>query len=106
MGAFNKLGRLYEATDYVAVAAGQTTVAVGGLRSYIESITVIRASSTPQAVTLADGSTNILVTAVGAGGDTKPYSIPLGIRATSLSTGFKITTGASVAVVVVGKFSS
>ena len=39
MGDFDKRGGLYEATQYVTVAAGATTAAVGGLRSYLESVT-------------------------------------------------------------------
>jgi hypothetical protein len=35
-----------------------------------------------------------------------PYTVDLGIRATSLSTGFKITTGSAVSVIAIGKFST
>jgi len=35
-----------------------------------------------------------------------PYSVQLDIRATSPTTGFKITTGAAVSVIAVGKFSA
>ncbi len=35
----------------------------------------------------------------------QPYSVPLGIRATSASTGFKITTGAAVSAIAIGRFT-
>jgi hypothetical protein len=35
-----------------------------------------------------------------------PYTVQLGIRATSASTGFKITTGAAVSVIAVGRFTA
>jgi hypothetical protein len=34
-----------------------------------------------------------------------PYCVQLGIRATSLTTGFKLTTGASVSCIAVGRFT-
>jgi hypothetical protein len=56
-------------------------------------------------VTLSDGSTAIVsIPAAAHAVDPHPYYLPLRIRATSPTTGFKITTGASVAVVAVGKF--
>jgi hypothetical protein len=58
-------------------------------------------------VTIYDGSTAIVtVPAAAHGGQSAPYKVGLGIRATSATTGFKITTGASVSVIAVGKFSS
>jgi hypothetical protein len=35
-----------------------------------------------------------------------PYTVQLGIRATNAKTGFKITTGAAVSVLAVGRFSN
>jgi hypothetical protein len=111
MGDFTKLGGKWEASQYVTVAAGQTTAAVGGLRSYLESVTITPASSGAGAVTIYDGSTAIMTIPAIAGTGTGtqvqvPYRVGLGIRATSPTTGFKVTTGASVAVICVGRFSS
>jgi hypothetical protein len=62
-------------------------------------------------VTISDGSTAIVTIPALAGSGTGvqaqiPYWVKLGIRATSPATGFKITTGASVACLAVGKFST
>jgi hypothetical protein len=99
------------ATQYVTVAASQTTAPVGVINSYLESVTVIPASTAAGAVTILDGSTNIVVipTLAGTGTGTQvqvPYTVQLGIRATSASTGFKITTGAAVSVIAVGRFTA
>jgi hypothetical protein len=98
------------ATQYVTVAASQTTAPVGVAGCYLEKLTVVPASTAAGAVTLLDGSTNILVIPTVAGTGTgvqvpPPYTIDLGIRATSASTGFKITTGAAVSVLAVGRFT-
>ena len=107
MGDFDKKGTLWEATQYVTVAAGQTTAAVGGLRAYLESVTIIPVTTTGGAVTIYDGSTAIAtIPAVAHLGQSAPYNVRLGIRATNATTGFKITTGASGSVIAVGRFSS
>ena len=70
--------------------------------------TVKSSRSHPEfAVTILDGSTAIAtIPAVAALGQSAPYCVQLGIRATSPTTGFKITTGASVSVIAVGRFSN
>jgi len=97
-------GRSYgDAPVYKTVAASQTTAQICSEGGYIDTLTVVPASSTPQAVALLDGSTTLFTIPAGIGGDTKPYT--LFIHACSKSTGgFKITTGASVAVIVSGNF--
>jgi hypothetical protein len=54
MGMFNK-----PATQYVTVAASQTTAPVGVVGCYLESVTVIPATTASGAVTILDGSTAI-----------------------------------------------
>ena len=94
------------ATQYVTVAASQTTAPVGVVGCYLESVTIIPATTASGAVTILDGSTAIVsVPAAAALGQSAPYNLRLGIRATSASTGFKITTGALVAVIAVGRFT-
>ena len=94
------------ATQYVTVAASQTTAPVGVVGCYLESVTIIPATTASGAVTILDGSTAIVsVPAAAALGQSAPYNLRLGIRATSASTGFKITTAASVAVIAVGRFT-
>ena len=106
MGEFNKLGAAWEATQYVTVAAGVTTAAVGGLRSFLEAVTIVPGSTTAGAVTIFDGSTAIVTIPAGAhAAQGIPYRVTLGVRATNASTGFKITTGTSVTCIAVGRFS-
>ena len=57
MGDYSKMGKRWEASDYVAVAASQTTVAVGGIGSFLDSVTIIPATTASGAVTIYDGST-------------------------------------------------
>jgi hypothetical protein len=106
MGQFQK-----SATQYVTVAASQTTAPVGGINCYLESVTIIPASSAAGAVSILDGSTTIItiptLAATGTGTQVQvPYKVDLGIRATSASTGFKITTGAAVSCIAVGRFTA
>ena len=94
------------ATQYVTVAASQTTAPVGSIGCYLESVTIIPGTTASGAVTVLDGSTAILtIPAAAALGQSAPYQVSLGIRATSPTTGFKITTGASVTCLAVGRFS-
>ena len=95
------------ATQYVTVAASQTTAPVGGIGCYLESVTIVPATTASGAVTVYDGSTAIVsVPAAAALGQSAPYCLQLGIRATNASTGFKITTGASVSCIAVGRFTN
>jgi hypothetical protein len=93
MGNFSKYGKKFEASDY-AVAAPQTTAAVGSVGCFLESVTIIPATTASGAVTIFDGSTAIASVPAAALGQS------------DATTGFKITTGASVAVIAVGKFST
>jgi hypothetical protein len=100
-----------ECSMYKSIAASQTTaqisnISTGSPGDYIESITVIPASSAATTVVLFDGTTTVLSIPTNAGTGTgtacpQPYSIPLGIRATSR---FNITTGAAISCVVIGSW--
>jgi hypothetical protein len=95
------------ATQYVTVAASVTTAPVGVVGCYLESVTVIPVTTAGGAVTILDGSTAIVTIPAAANlGQSAPYKVDLGIRATSPTTGFKITTGASVSCIAVGRFSN
>jgi hypothetical protein len=88
--------------NYKSVAAGQTTSQICGQGGYLDTYTVVPASSGAAATSLLDGSTTIFTTPAFTGGaETKPYTLHLHIFAESTS-GFKVTTGASVAVLVSG----
>ena len=72
--------------------------------AYSDRITVIPGSSGTGTVQLLDGSTAVFTIPAVAHLDAKPYTLILGI--TNQSTlGFKVITGASVAVVVAGQFA-
>lgn len=99
MGAFpgNKF-------NYKIVAAAQTTAQICGEGGFIGSYTVIPASSGGGTTALLDGSTTIMTTPVHTGiAGSRPYTLVLNIFSEA-TEGFKITTGASVSVLVSGNF--
>lgn len=94
--------------SYETVAASQTATVLGGTGAtgdYISHILVIPTSTSPGVVTLLDNTTSINVFAGGASSITNlvPFVIPLGLK--SVSGPLKITTGANLSVVAVGKFT-
>lgn len=95
--------------EYETVAASQTAQvlgATGGVGDYIIGILVIPATLSPGVVTLLDGATSIALFVGGANSLTelKPFFIPLGLK--SVSGAWKITTGANVSVIGIGKFAA
>jgi hypothetical protein len=97
----------FSAGNYETVAASQTAQVMGstgGAGDYIDHILVIPASTSPGLVTLLDGATSIPVFVGGASSLSNlcPFPIPLGMTAV---TAWKITTGASVSCIGVGKFT-
>jgi hypothetical protein len=100
-----------ECSMYKSVGASATTAQIGNISTgspgdYIESITVIPASSGATTLVLLDGTTAVFSIPTNAGTGTgtacpQPYSIPLGIRATRY---FNITTGALMSCVVIGSW--
>jgi hypothetical protein len=94
---------------YVTVAASQTATVLqsssGATGDYISGVLVIPATTSPGNVLLLDNATSITIF---TGGSTSvsnlvPFLIPLG--AVSRSGAWKLTTGANVSCVAVGKFS-
>jgi hypothetical protein len=94
---------------YVTVAASQTAAVLqsttGATGDYITGILVIPATTSPGNVLLLDNATSITVFAGGATSVSNlvPFFIPLG--AVSRSGAWKLTTGASVSCIAIGKFS-
>lgn len=114
MAQFDLAGRELEHSNYKAIAASQTTANISTAgdgvpgRDYIHHIVCIPASSAAAGWTLLDGTTNVMVVPTMAGTGTgvqlqMPYTVHLGITATS-TKGFQITTAAANSVVVVGRF--
>lgn len=93
---------------YETVAASQTAQTIGttgGLGDYISGVLVIPATTSPGVVTLLDNAISIPLFVGGATSVSNliPFFIPLDMR--SVSGAWKITTGANVSVIAVGKFS-
>jgi len=98
----------YGAGDYKAVAASQSDAVLGASGAsgdYLQGILVVPATTSPGAVSIKDGSGSAIT--VFTGGATSvtnlvSFFIPLGIVA---ATAWKVTTGANVSVIAVGKFT-
>jgi hypothetical protein len=96
--------------DYVSVAASQTAAALGTgkVGEILERVVITPASTSPGAVTIIDGNSSVVVFAGGSSSvpNLVPITIQLGATARVATTpGWKITTGANVSVVAVGKFN-
>lgn len=94
-------------SDYETVAAsqtGQVLGATGATGDYIAGVLVIPASTSPGNVLLLDNATSITIFTGGASSVSNlvPFFIPLGMK--SVSGAWKLTTGASVSCIGVGKF--
>jgi hypothetical protein len=95
-------------TDFETVAASQTDQmlgATGAAGDLLKGVLVVPATTSPGAVSIEDGNTNIVVFAGGASSvaDLKPFFVSLGVRSTT--GGWEITTGANVSVIAVGDFT-
>jgi hypothetical protein len=94
---------------YVTVAASQTATVLqsstGATGDYISGILVIPATTSPGNVLLLDNATSITVFTGGATSVSNlvPFFIPVG--GVSRSGAWKLTTGANVSCVAIGKFS-
>jgi len=98
-----------EAADFETVAANATAQVLGGagaVGDFIKGILVVPTVVACGAVTLIDNATSITVFIGGLTTplvDAKPFFIPLGML--SASGAWKITTGANVAVIAIGRFT-
>jgi hypothetical protein len=100
-----------KACVYKKVAAAQTTAQISvpgdGIpgNDYLERVIVIAATTAVGAVTIFDGTTSLLVHNATITGNLGSNSVTyeLGVLCDS-TKGFNVTTGASVAVVCVGRF--
>ncbi|WP_299109784.1 hypothetical protein [uncultured Bradyrhizobium sp.] len=97
-----------EADQYQAVAASQTGALLGkqgAIGDYVQRLIITPATTAPGVVTLIDNATNVMPWLGGTvGADLKPFVIELGF--TSKTGGWKLTTGANVSVVAVGRFTN
>lgn len=95
---------------YNTIAASQTAQALtggsgGATGDYLSHCVVIPTSTSPGVVTIYDNSTTVYAFPGGSSSlsNLVPFTIPVG--AVSVSGAWKITTGASLSVVCVGKFT-
>jgi hypothetical protein len=94
---------------YLTVAASQTAQVLqssaGVAGDYVSGILVIPATTSPGNIILLDNATSITVFAGGSSSVSNlvPFFIPIG--AFSRSGAWKLTTGANVSCIAVGKFS-
>lgn len=99
-----ELGNTYE-----TVAAGQTAQVLGGTGAqgdYIEGLVIVPAVVAAGLVTLIDNATSIAIYVGGATTaltEVEPWYVPL--RMYSRSGAWKITTGANISVIAIGRFT-
>ena len=94
--------------DYETVAASQTAQALGpngAAGDQIQGLLIVPATTSPGAVTLIDGATAITLFPGGASSVSSlaPFFAPLGCK--SQNGAWKVTTGANVSVIAVGRFT-
>lgn len=93
---------------YETVTASQTAQvlgAAGAVGDYLDKIVIIPATTSPGNVILLDDTTSITLFVGGASSvaDLKPITVP--VNMSSQAGAFKITTGANVGVLAVGRFT-
>jgi hypothetical protein len=90
---------------YETVAASQTAQVLGGtgaIGDYIDRLVITVTTAATSTVALLDDTTSIPIMTANAAIGT--YSIKLGML--SVSGAWKVTTGAGVTVIAVGRFSA
>lgn len=89
--------------DYATVAASQTDAEIGSAAGdYLDHLVIQPATTAAGTVTLKDGTTVIFTFTTGTLPSLTPIVVPLGIN--SVNGSFKITTGANVSVLAIGRF--
>jgi hypothetical protein len=93
--------------EYETVAASQTAQVLGVTGAAGDALTrlvIIPATTAPGLVTILDGATSIPIWVGGTvGADLKPFTVEIGM--VSVNGPWKVTTGANVSVIGIGKFS-
>jgi hypothetical protein len=99
-------------SQYETVAASQTAQVMGALGArldYLAGVLVVPATLSPGNVLIRDGNgADIIVFAGGTSSvsDLRPFMIPLGLYAQAATAGgWRITTGANVSAIGIGKFT-
>ena len=100
------IGEVWKGFEYATVAASQTAQvlgASGALGDYIEGLLIVPATTSAGTVALLDNSTSMNVFVTGTLSNLTPIYIPLHMR--SVSGAWKLTTGAAVSVIAIGRFT-
>jgi len=97
--------------DYATVAASQSDQRLGSALTgnILEALIIVPATTSPDAVSIKDGSSSTGITVFTGGASSvnelRPIVVKFGIRnITSTNPGFFVTTGANVSVIAVGRF--
>lgn len=93
-------------TDYETVAAGQTAQTIGPTGSagdYLSHVVLQPATTGAGTTTILDNTTVIYTYTSGTLSDLSPKTVPIGAK--SRNGPWKITTGANMAALAVGKFT-
>jgi len=95
--------------NYETVAASQTDQvlgAAGAAGDFLVSLLVVPATTSPGSVSIKDGSGSAITVFTGGASSTSnlvPFVVALGME--SGSGAWKVTTGANVSVIAIGKFT-
>lgn len=95
--------------SYETVAASQTAQvlgATGAIGDFLSHLLIVPATTSPGAVTVTDGSGSAITVFAGGASSVSnlvAFAVPLGM--TSVSGAWKVTTGANVSVIGIGKFT-
>ena len=100
-------------SQYKTVAASQTGAvlgATGAQYDYLAGVLIVPATTAAGAVSIADGNGAAISIFAGGGttalSDLKPFMVPIGAYALASTTpGWKVTTGANVSALGVGRFT-
>lgn len=89
-----------EAPSWVYIPASSTDTAGGNANDLLDCLLVIPATTSPGAVSIEDGAgTNYTLFAGGASSVSNLIPFPIDMRNIPATTGWEITTGASVSVI-------
>ena len=95
--------------SYETIAASQTDQVMGGAGAagdYFSGVLIVPGTTSPGAVSIKDGSGSTITIFTGGTSSVAslvPFFVPIG--ASSGSGGWKVTTGANVSAIGVGKFT-
>jgi hypothetical protein len=97
---------------YKTIAASQSASlcgATGAQYDYLAGVLIVPASTSPGNVLIRDGNGSDITIFTGGAtsiGDLRSFVVPLGLYAVAATTaGWRITTGANVSVIAIGKFT-